>query len=331
MSKKLLKNNEDKISTSPDKFSFLELNEYLAKGKIDLESVKKLSKPKNTNDKKETEKKHQLKIKPNENIAREQTSEDMMYIEKADEFEKEELEKEKQKEKEKESKKESFAEKPIPKKNIEKKKFDKRIVTINLDKQKNEEKSKNKDKKDFENKIKDKDKSKDSYNVELLINNIKAKDPKAYTPIMLPFEEEKIEKKSLKEELMEDNEENQNKLFVFQFPRQIPIKDLEIQTNLKEEENVNEEPKYDENGFLQTPEFNNSFNEIKDNTLIGKLIIMKSGKIKIKMGDIYFDINEGALTKFAQYSTVINGDKENQAYILGQPYNRKLIVTPEFD
>ena len=43
------------------------------------------------------------------------------------------------------------------------------------------------------------------------------------------------------------------------------------------------------------------------NSLSGWHIIMKSGKIKIKMGDIYFDINEGSLTKFAQYSAVVTG------------------------
>ena len=58
---------------------------------------------------------------------------------------------------------------------------------------------------------------------------------------------------------------------------------------------------------------------------------MKSGKIKIKMGDIYFDINQGSNAKFAQYSALISSDDKKQAYILGQPLNKKLIVTPEFD
>ena len=51
------------------------------------------------------------------------------------------------------------------------------------------------------------------------------------------------------------------------------------------------------------------------------------------MGDIYFDINQGSMTKFAQYSAIItdNGNNENQAYILGQPMKKKLIVTSEFD
>ena len=130
---------------------------------------------------------------------------------------------------------------------------------------------------------------------------------------------------------MEEIEESKQKLFVFQFPRQIPIKDLKNQIKIKEEENVNEEPKKDKNGFLISPEFENSFQEINNKTVIGKLVIMKSGKVKIKMGDIYFDVNQGSLTKFAQFATVITGNKDNQAFILGQPLNKKLIVTPEFD
>ena len=136
----------------------------------------------------------------------------------------------------------------------------------------------------------------------------------------------------MKDELINnDEDDDNNKLFVFQFPRQIPIKELEEQIKIKEEENVNEEPNYDENGFLISPEFKNSFKEIQDNTVIGKLVIMKSGKIKIKMGDIYFDINQGSNAKFAQYSVLISSDDKKQAYILGQPLNKKLIVTPEFD
>ncbi len=49
------------------------------------------------------------------------------------------------------------------------------------------------------------------------------------------------------------------------------------------------------------------------------------------MGDIYFDINEGSMTKFAQYSAIVTKDENSQAYILGQPFDKKLIVTPEFD
>jgi len=274
-----------------------------------------------------------LRIKPNASHARAQTNDDLMYIEKESHSEeKQDSAKSKEKEKSKEEKKDINNNKNIKEKNINQKKneqkIDKRIVKINLDKEKQEEKLKNKKEEIIEKNLNDKEKEKQNgkiYDIESIINDIKEKDPKAYVPIVLPFEKDQT-KKNLKEELNKDNG-----LFIFQFPRQIPIKDLSTQIKAKEEENTNEEPNYDENGFLISQEFKNSFNEIKDNTKIGKLVFMKSGKIKIKMGDIYFDINEGSLTKFAQYSAIVTGNDDNQAFILGQPLNKKLIVTPEFD
>ena len=274
-----------------------------------------------------------MRIKPNASHARAQTNDDLMYIEKESHSEeKQDSAKSKEKEKSKEEKKDINNNKNIKEKNINQKKneqkIDKRIVKINLDKEKQEEKLKNKKEEIIEKNLNDKEKEKQNgkiYDIESIINDIKEKDPKAYVPIVLPFEKDQT-KKNLKEELNKDNG-----LFIFQFPRQIPIKDLSTQIKAKEEENTNEEPNYDENGFLISQEFKNSFNEIKDNTKIGKLVFMKSGKIKIKMGDIYFDINEGSLTKFAQYSAIVTGNDDNQAFILGQPLNKKLIVTPEFD
>ena len=329
--KKTIENpkNEKKIENNnlhlnSEAFSFLELDNFLSQeiSKKDNNNnnkkniKKKISQEKNNN---KSEKKQKLRIKPNENLAREQTKEDLMYIEK------EELPEEIKEIKEKEDIKENInkKEKNISKK-LEDKKIDKRIVKLNLEKEKYDDKLK--EKKEENNIINnEKDKKSELYDIEDIINNIKEKDPKAYVPIVLPFEKED-NKKNLKEEL-----NNENGLFIFQFPRQIPIKDLNLQIKAKEEENTNEEPNYDENGFLISQEFKNSFQELKDNTKIGKLIIMKSGKIKIKIGDIYFDINEGSLTKFAQYSAIVTGNDDNQAFILGQPLNKKLIVTPEFD
>ena len=330
MSKKFNDNNANEAQA--DTFSFLELNKFLTNEKIQKEHNNNKNKPlkkRSSYEKSESEKKHKLKIKPNENIAREQTSDDMMYIEKNDLNQKEE----------EEEKKEISKEKSIPKKPEEKKKakVDKRIVKLNLDKEKSEEKQKDKENekgKELDSDKKDKkneEKKVEGYVIDSFINKIKEKDPQAYTPIILPFEKDNSEEKSLKDVLVEEIEESKQKLFVFQFPRQIPIKDLKNQIKIKEEENVNEEPKKDKNGFLISPEFENSFQEINNKTVIGKLVIMKSGKVKIKMGDIYFDVNQGSLTKFAQFATVITGNKDNQAFILGQPLNKKLIVTPEFD
>ena len=323
--------NNNNIPPNTEAFSFLELDNFLSQEITKKDINKKNPKKKPSLEKMDnSDKKQKLRIKPNKSHAREQTKDDMMYVEDDDNQEKKQ-DSTKLKEKEEIKDNNINTTKNIQKKpEIKNEKFDKRLVKINLEKEKSEIQPKNKkEEEDSKNEIKDKDESKNKkngiYDIESIISDIKEKDPKAYVPIILPFEKEES-KKTLKEELNKENG-----LFIFQFPRQIPIKDLSIQTKTKEEENVNEEPNYDENGFLISQEFKNSFQEIKDNTKIGKLVIMKSGKVKIKMGDIYFDINEGSLAKFAQYSAIVTGNDDNQAFLLGQPFNKKLIVTPEFD
>ena len=323
--------NNNNIPPNTEAFSFLELDNFLSKEITKKDINKKNPKKKPSLEKRDnSDKKQKLRIKPNKSHAREQTKDDMMYVEDDDNQEKKQ-DSTKLKEKEEIKDNNINTTKNIQKKpEIKNEKFDKRLVKINLEKEKSEIQPKNKkEEEDSKNEIKDKEESKNKkngiYDIESIISDIKEKDPKAYVPIILPFEKEES-KKTLKEELNKENG-----LFIFQFPRQIPIKDLSIQTKTKEEENVNEEPNYDENGFLISQEFKNSFQEIKDNTKIGKLVIMKSGKVKIKMGDIYFDINEGSLAKFAQYSAIVTGNDDNQAFLLGQPFNKKLIVTPEFD
>ena len=323
--------NNNNIPPNTEAFSFLELDNFLSQEITKKDINKKNPKKKPSLEKRDnSDKKQKLRIKPNKSHAREQTKDDMMYVEDDDNQEKKQ-DSTKLKEKEEIKDNNINTTKNIQKKpEIKNEKFDKRLVKINLEKEKSEIQPKNKkEEEDSKNEIKDKDESKNKkngiYDIESIINDIKEKDPKAYVPIILPFEKEES-KKTLKEGLNKENG-----LFIFQFPRQIPIKDLSIQTKTKEEENVNEEPNYDENGFLISQEFKNSFQEIKDNTKIGKLVIMKSGKVKIKMGDIYFDINEGSLAKFAQYSAIVTGNDDNQAFLLGQPFNKKLIVTPEFD
>ena len=314
-----------------DAFSFLELDNFLSQEITKKENNNKKNQKKKLSQEKKSEnseKKPKLRLKPNASLARAQTQDDLMYIE--NENLPEEIP---ESSKAKEEKKDININTTLKEKNTKKinneQKIDKRIVKINLDKEKQEEKLKIKKDENAEKNSNDIEKSTNIKSkicdIESIINDIKQKDPKAYVPIILPFEKNDPNK-NLKEELNKDNN-----LFIFQFPRQIPIKDLNNQIKAKEEENTNEEPNYDENGFLISQEFKNSFQEIKDNTKIGKLIFMKSGKIKIKMGDIYFDINEGSLTKFAQYSAIVTGNDDSQAFILGQPLNKKLIVTPEFD
>ena len=92
------KNNEN--PPTQDSFSFLELDKFLTQEQniIKERNDKSNNKKKSPFYKKDSEKKQQLRIKPNVNIAREQTSDDKMYIENEDNLKVEESEKEIKKE-----------------------------------------------------------------------------------------------------------------------------------------------------------------------------------------------------------------------------------------
>ena len=69
-------------------------------------------------------------------------------------------------------------------------------------------------------------------------------------------------------------------------PRIIPY-DLEVQEKVKNEEIVNDEPQFDQNGFLLKTGFSNVFNSIKSNMKLGKIKFYKSGKIKMEIGNCF--------------------------------------------
>lgn len=336
-----LLNNNDNIQKINEKFSFLELDKYLNKDSNNSDNIKTCKK---NFSKKEYENVKNLKIKPNANIARMQTEDETEYFDLKNEGEQEEKQiiedkNEKNNKIIKQGEKESLKKKKNQK---EQKIQDKRIVKINIEQSKKEEENnlskKNLNELNNDKKVISNDKISDQkrYDIESIIKNIKDKEPMAYTPILLPFlcEEDnkfKNEDNIRNEFFNKDNNLNENRIYIIQFPRQIPIKNLHNQIKTKEEENVIEEPNYDENGFLITPEFKNSFKEIKNNTVIGKMVVYKCGKVKMKMGEINFDINQGSLAKFAQQTAIIPSDGNNQAFLLVSPYNRKLIVTPGFE
>ena len=178
----------------------------------------------------------------------------------------------------------------------------------------------------------------EEYSILNAINNIKKKDPDAYIPILLPFgleNKNQNNKKTTKDEIYnlnnneEENELNEDNIFVVQFPRQIPI-NSENQEKIKIEENENDEPLYDDNGYLIQPEFKNVFKEIPKNSKLGKLKIYKSGKVKMEIGNVLFDVIPGNFVKFAQQISIIKSDK-NQVFLLGKSNSKKLIVIPEID
>ena len=214
------------IPPNTDAFSFLELDNFLSQEITKKENNNKKNQKKKLSQEKKSEnseKKPKLRLKPNASLARAQTQDDLMYIE--NENLPEEIP---ESSKAKEEKKDINTNTTLKEKNTKKinneQKIDKRIVKINLDKEKQEEKLKIKKDENAEKNSNDIEKSTNIKSkicdIESIINDIKQKDPKAYVPIILPFEKNDPNK-NLKEELNKDNN-----LFIFQFPRQIPIKDL---------------------------------------------------------------------------------------------------------
>ncbi len=121
---------------------------------------------------------------------------------------------------------------------------------------------------------------------------------------------------------------NENKIFLFQFPRVIPF-NLEIQEKMKNDELDTEEPTYDSNGYLVKAEFKNVFKAIKSNLNIGKIKFYKSGKIKLQIGQSLFDISGGINTKFAQ-EVALYSSNSDEIVFLGKINDKKIVVTPDF-
>jgi hypothetical protein len=165
-----------------------------------------------------------------------------------------------------------------------------------------------------------------------VINTIRQKDANAYTPITLPMREDVTEDQDnvAKEFYTAENELNEDDIFIFQFPRLLPM-NLEIQEKVKKEEIQYEEPEYDSNKFLIKSEFQNVFKEIPRNTKIGKLRIYKSGKVMIQIGNVNYEVSGGINCKFAQELALLQNEEINEAYLLGKVRDKKLVVTPKLN
>ncbi len=166
-----------------------------------------------------------------------------------------------------------------------------------------------------------------------VIKSMRTKDPSSYLPTTIPFksldEDEDPSKIAAREILNENGSLNESDMFLLQFPRLIPV-NSEIQTKLKAEEIENEEPVYDQNGFLVKNEFENVFKEFPNYSQMGKLKIYKSGKIKLQLGNNLYDVSTGVNCKFAQELGVVSS-KSSEAFFLGKIRDKKLIVTPELN
>ena len=157
-----------------------------------------------------------------------------------------------------------------------------------------------------------------------------------YLPITLPFNEDDPNQtendKNTAVSSMLINESGhliENEYFMVQFPKFMPL-NKELQTKLKNEELDNEEPVYDNMGFLITKDFENVFKSLKNNSNLGKIKVYKSGKVKMQIGDNLFDLNTGIKTSFSQEFAVL-AKQSKELFILGNIKDKNLIVTHEFE
>uniref|UniRef100_A0A0D9V8S7 DNA-directed RNA polymerase III subunit RPC4 n=1 Tax=Leersia perrieri TaxID=77586 RepID=A0A0D9V8S7_9ORYZ len=119
------------------------------------------------------------------------------------------------------------------------------------------------------------------------------------------------------EELNLLGQDDKRRMLLFQLPKSLPLPRISpaVERNGKargkvvtEGSNLNELPQ----GYM------------------GKMLVYKSGKIKMKLGDIMFDVNPGEECRMALHAVAIN-TREKHCCLLGDIENRHVVVTPDVD
>ncbi|KAK9721887.1 hypothetical protein K7432_003072 [Basidiobolus ranarum] len=145
-----------------------------------------------------------------------------------------------------------------------------------------------------------------------------------------------------------DENTGDEKLFYFQFPSQLPTletlngdklesNDMDVDMTLVKQEPtdaenvdavVKKEVVETEADAATVPE-PSSEEKGKPEGLMGKLLVYKSGKTQIKIGDIIFDISPGSDCGFLQNIVAVDSDNK-QAFVMGNVHKR-FISTPNID
>jgi len=105
-------------------------------------------------------------------------------------------------------------------------------------------------------------------------------------------------------------EGSKERMFFFQFPNSLPLpkRSSSAGKEVMEGSNLQQLPQ----GYL------------------GKMLVYKSGKIKMKLGDIIFDVNPGVESRMLQRAVALN-TRDKHCCLLGEIENRHVIVTPNVD
>lgn len=113
-------------------------------------------------------------------------------------------------------------------------------------------------------------------------------------------------------------EDDKRRMFLFQLPKSLPLP--RIPSAVAER-----------NGKTISKEVKERYN-LKDlpGGYLGKMLVYKSGEIKMKLGDVMFDVNPGAECGMAQHAVAMN-TREKHCCLLGEIENRHVVVTPDVD
>ncbi|XP_023244565.1 DNA-directed RNA polymerase III subunit RPC4-like [Centruroides sculpturatus] len=126
--------------------------------------------------------------------------------------------------------------------------------------------------------------------------------------------------------LTNNNNSESGMFFFFQFPM-CPLKDY-----LDDDKKLNVESKSTTNNSTNKNEENSEdieiFKDISDG-LIGKLLILKSGKVILRVGSMCFNVENGTKTGFLQEIVSLKADEESQdLHVLGY-LNNRIICLPD--
>ncbi|KAK9705536.1 hypothetical protein RND81_07G064400 [Saponaria officinalis] len=118
-------------------------------------------------------------------------------------------------------------------------------------------------------------------------------------------------------------EDLEPKMLFFQLPRGLPMTKRAAAVEAEASASNSKPP-----GGANPVERPCGFNELKSG-LMGKLLVYKSGAVKLKLGDTEYDVSPGSDCGFAQDVVAVNVDKKH-CCVVGE-LSKHAIVTPDVD
>ncbi|XP_039854818.1 DNA-directed RNA polymerase III subunit RPC4-like isoform X3 [Panicum virgatum] len=113
-------------------------------------------------------------------------------------------------------------------------------------------------------------------------------------------------------------QDSKERMFLFQLPKSLPLPRRSSNIVERKGRATGEEVKEGSN-LQQLPQ-----------GYLGKMLVYKSGKVKMKLGDVMFDVNRGAESRMPQHIVALN-TQEKHCCLLGEIEKRHVIVTPDVD